>query len=301
VPEVSPLRFERELEVEVRSIGLGERRMAALADEPWVKDRGDWKRVPIPAAYRPGAGERDEARIFFGRDDRPRLMGTRRRAGGEPDRIVYLRLKPEGWQPALYEIGRLGSPTLPGGMFGVLGHADPEVVCKVGDVCIIKRRTGWTTVDSGPGEAAVKLCGSEAWGLYPDALARMTDAGWQRLPGSVPWRQPTGFWAVDESDIWVSEASAGKLFHYDGQTWTEHVAVIAGPRELWASAADDLWLVGEGGSAHFDGHKWARVKGLPGPLTQIEGSSASDVWVGGGAGLWHGTPLQHATEPGTGE
>ena len=272
--------------------------MAALADEPWVKDRGDWKRVPIPAAYRPGAGERDEARIFFGRDDRPRLMGTRRRAGGEPDRIVYLRLKPEGWQPALYEIGRLGSPTVPGGMFGVLGHADPEVVCKVGDVCIIKRRTGWTTVDSGPAAAEVKLCGSDAWGLYPDALAQMTDAGWQRLPGPVPWTRPTGFWAVDASDIWVSEAAAGKLFHYDGQVWSEHPSVIDRPCELWASASADVWLVGGGGSAHFDGSAWSRVTGLSGPLAQIEGTSKHDLWVGGGAGLWHGTPLDGPAERG---
>jgi hypothetical protein len=292
------LRFERELEVAVRSIGVGKKRVAALADEPWVKEGGEWKRVPIPAPYGPGPGERDQARIFFGRDDRPRLMGTRRREDRDQDRIIYLRLKPEGWQPALYEIGRLGSPTVPGGMFGVLGHADPEVVCKVGDVCIIKRRTGWTTVDSGPAAAEVKLCGSDAWGLYPDALAQMTDAGWQRLPGPVPWTRPTGFWAVDASDIWVSEAAAGKLFHYDGQVWSEHPSVIDRPCELWASASADVWLVGGGGSAHFDGSAWSRVTGLSGPLAQIEGTSKHDLWVGGGAGLWHGTPLDGPAERG---
>ena len=40
VAEVSVLRFERELEIPVRSIGLGEKRVAALGDEPWIDGAG---------------------------------------------------------------------------------------------------------------------------------------------------------------------------------------------------------------------------------------------------------------------
>jgi hypothetical protein len=281
--------------VDVRSIGIGKQRVAILSDEPWIKDRGKWTPTPIPARYRPGSDEHDEVRIFFGRDDRPRLMGTRHRSGTD-DAVVYLRLKPEGWRPALYEIGQLGNLNVPGGLFGVLGHADPEVVCKVGVQCIIKRLTGWTAVASGPDRPQVKLCGARAWALYPEALAQMTESGWQRLPAPVPWKKPSGFWAIDERDAWVAVASAGQLYHYDGQRWSEHASVVARPREMWASSSDDVWLVGDDGAAHFDGTRWSRVRGPAGPLSQIEGISSQDLWLGGRSGLWHGTSAEAAPE-----
>ena len=242
--------------------------------------------------HRPEAGDHDETRIFFGRDDRPRLMGTRHSATGNT--IVYLRLKPEGWRPALYEIGQLGNRNVPGGLFGVLGHADPEVVCKVAVQCIVKRLTGWTAVASGPDRPHVKLCRERAWALYPDGLAQMTETGWRRLPGPVPWKEPTGFWAQGEHDAWVSVASAGLLYHYDGQRWSEQASVVAGPRDMWGNESDGLWLVGDGGAANFDGTRWSRVRGPTGPLSQIEGVSSQDLWLGGDSGLWHGTALDAA-------
>lgn len=295
LPEVSLLRFERELEVPIRSIGIGRPRVAVLADEPWLKDKAGWKQVPIPPALRPKAEESDRLRIFFGRDDRPRLMGTRRRHDGTKEGFVYLRLMPEGWRQARYEIGQLGNPNVSGGLFGVLGHADPEVVCKVGAQCITKRLTGWKTVPSGPGEPLVRLCGPQAWALYPDGIAWMTDSGWQPLAGTPPWKDPTGFWAVDRRDAWVSVASTNRIHHYDGERWNEQASPVARPRSFWASAKGDVWLVSDEGAAHFDGRGWSRVQGPDGPLSEIEGTDAGDVWVGGQSGLWHGKP-QHRIE-----
>src|SRR5262245_43136936 len=67
---------------------------------------------------------------FFGRDDQPRLMGYRRADGGGRAEPFYRRFKGGRFQPEPSELGPLAAPE--GALYGVLGHADPEVVCRPG-------------------------------------------------------------------------------------------------------------------------------------------------------------------------
>src|SRR5438128_2290169 len=80
-----------------------------------------------------------------GLPERPPVMGTRSSAAGTRS-LVYWRWKGD-WRDKPREIGRLDRDPH-GTLFGILGQADPEVVCRLGDACIVKRVTGWTTIDA---------------------------------------------------------------------------------------------------------------------------------------------------------
>ena len=104
------------LSTSVTSIALAEGSgIAVLADPPQVGDARGLHRLPLPASLRARPGDSDEARIFFGRDNEPRIMGSRRSSSGES--AIYWRHVPAGWRDGREEIGQLGSTTR-GGLWG---------------------------------------------------------------------------------------------------------------------------------------------------------------------------------------
>jgi hypothetical protein len=291
---VALLSFERVLDRPIRSIALGNPpSVAVLSDQPWVFDAGGWKEVPLPAAHALAPESRVE--IYFGRDNRPRLMGSTL-DGAEGSAAIYLRLKAPGWQREPGEIGRLGG--LPrGGLFGVLGHDDPEVVCKVDDVCIVKRRTGWTTVPSGPGMPRVFMHDGAVFALHGDRVMTLGDKGWEAPGRAAPWSGGTGLWGSPEAGPWVSVAGENALYLREGESWTRVSSPVQEPRGLWGTSARDVWVGGKDGLGHYDGVEWRIVRGVPGPLEVVTGSGPEDVWVGGKAGLFHGTKASREEKP----
>ena len=280
--------FERVHELSATSLALGTAPwVAILAEAPWVYDGKGWREIALPSHLQARAGERDELRIFFGRDDKPRIMGSRLMEGSAA-KPVYLRWRPTGWKRERGEIGRLGGDT-PGGLFGVLGHADPEVVCKEDQLCIIKRRTGWTTVDTLKSRARVELSGAGAWALEPDALWELAAKQWQREAAPVPWKQtPHSVAALGLGKLWVS--ADAELFYFDGNAWSRQASPVGEPAGLWLATEGKLagvWLVGKDGVAHHDGKEWRRAAGPRGPLREVLGRG-EEVWLAGGAGVWRG-------------
>ncbi len=275
------LSFERLREGHVRSLALGKKgRAAVLEDEPWRFDGEVWARLEIPQALRAPPGAHDEVAIYFGRDNRVRLMGTRSEGGNE--QFVYLRYK-FGWREGHREIGALANNPN-SGLFGILGWDDPEVVCRTGGSCIIKRLTGWTVIKSGPGSPAVVIAQERAWALHRDHIAEVTNTGWKKL-AAIPFTDPRGLWASEDGKLWVCAGDA--MHHHDGVGWTQHASPIESPRSIWGSAADDVWVAGDGGAAHFDGDAWRRVRGLDGSFSFVLGRD-DEVWFGGAAGVWRG-------------
>jgi hypothetical protein len=282
-PTVELRAWTQSHEAPVRSLGIGKRRIAVLGDSAWMRDGGKWREIAFPEELRPKEGADNQARIFFGRDDRPRLMGI---YAGDPIEAVYFRYK-GGWRKEPKEIGHLArKPTIP--LFGILGHDDPEVVCKLGDQCIIKRLTGWTMVPAGDERLWVELSGTEAWGLGEHKLVKITNDGWKPHGGRAPFDKAGGVWGDAEGEVWVSEPATDRLHHFDGQTWSTHTSPIAEPRALWGTGPEDVWLVGEGGAAHYDGKAWAVVAGLEGPLREIRGAPDGTIWAAGASGTWMG-------------
>jgi hypothetical protein len=281
-PSVDLGRFERVLDVPVRSLALGEPRVAVLGDEPWMLEKNTWKKLPLADKLKAKSGERDDGRIFFGRDDRPRIMGTRFRDGGTVQ--LYLRYRNDRWNDERNEIAKLRDPPA-AGLFGVLGHADPEVVCKMGDDCIIKRRTGWKMMPAGPGRPRVELALGTAFALHADSVVRLDDDHvWTPIGAPAPFRDPAGVWGTKD-DVWVSEPAASRLHRFHGGAWTTIPAPFDSPRGLWGTAANDVWLAGGGGLAHFDGTTWSRVAGVAASLAEVAGREG-EVWAAGEGGVF---------------
>ena len=269
------------LTVAVRSIALAEgSRIAVLADPPYLGDARGLHAVPLPNALRAKPAQDDEAQIYFGRDNEPRIMGTRHSDAGEAP--IYFRHTNAGWRDGREEIGQLGGATA-GGLWGVLGNADPELVCRVNSLCIIKRTSGWTTTPAGPNARLIQLSAGTLWGLDASGLATIDAHGWSMVAAAPAWSEPRAFWA-NTGEAWV--AAGNELFHLHAGAWSKEPLPVRDAQAFWGVGSDSVWLVGKGGAAHYDGHGW-RVLSIAGPLYAVRGRADSDVWLGGDAGLFH--------------
>jgi len=254
-----------------------------LADQPYVGDVRGLRPLPLPAPLLPKASEVDQLGIFFGRDNEPRIMGTRRAAQGE--RAVYLRHMASGWRDGREEIGSLGGPA-PGGLWGVLGSADPELVCRVNASCIIKRNSGWTTAPAGTLTRLVTLQNGVLWGLEAGGISTIDAHGWTLAIPAPGWSEPSAFWATD-GEAWVS--TAHQLFHHHQGKWQAVSSPVGRATSFWGNRTDSVWVVGSAGAAHFDGQDFRPVS-IPGPLRVVRGRSDAELWFGGDAGLFRAEP-----------
>jgi hypothetical protein len=274
------LEIVQVLTTKVTSIALGEgSRIAVLADPPQVGDARGLHSLPLPASLHAKSGDVEEAGIFFGRDNEPRIMGSRRSSSGES--AIYWRHVATGWRDGREEIGQLGGTTR-GGLWGVLGASDPELVCRVGASCIIKRTSGWTTAPAGPAARIVSLQDGVLWGLDATGIAGIDAHGWSLAIAAPAWSAPRSFWAT-RGEAWVS--TERELFHFQGGTWARLAAPLSDVAAWWGARPDSIWLVAQGGVAHFDGHGF-RTAALAGALRAIQGRSDGEVWLGGDAGLF---------------
>jgi hypothetical protein len=251
--------------------------VAALGDGAWLDDGKGMKKLPSPPQ------SSGDVQIYFGRDDQPRLMGFVRTSG--KDEPVYLRWRGGAWQRGAIEIGRLGGGP-PAALFGVLGYDDPEVVCRVGDQCIIKRLSGWKTIAAPAGLPHVILCGPTPWAFENDHVYLLEPGGFRSFGETVPFKHAEALWAVSEKELWIAERSENALHHFANGRWTSSESSVREPRMLWAASPSDVWLVGTGGAAHYDGKSWTRARGAPESLSVVTGRSADDVWFAGASGAW---------------
>jgi len=81
------------------------------------------------------------------------------------------------------------------------------------------------------------------------------------------------------------------LLHYDGETWTAlHNTDGYFPTHVWGSAADDIYLVGDGMLWHYDGQNWTDWSDRPSfdfhPY-QVWGGSTTDVYFASGDTIVH--------------
>ncbi len=237
LPVLDSVTFRRVLEVPIHSVAFAPSgRVAALGAEVWLGEPGALKQLPAPGPTL------TDVHVYFGRDDQPRLMGS------DGEQSVYYRWRGGRWQRAASEIGRLGGGKA-APLFGVLGNDDPEVVCKVGDACIIKRRSGWQTIDPPEGRPSVTLQRGTAWALYPASLLRLDKGGFRAFGAALPFSHATGTSATSDSDVWVVEGDA--VHRFDGNSWTRTVAPVAGLAGVWAAGPSDVWVVGCGGRRAF--------------------------------------------------
>ena len=258
--------------------------VAALGQQPWISD--PWRSLPIPKALRPSNLERDQARIFFGRDNQPRIMGSR--IGPAGPRQLYLRYRRGRWRWGRRELGAFASGP-DAALYGVLGWRDPEVVCKVGLFCLIKSRRGWSKakLPLAPPAVAQRIdLGSDAaYALLKQRLLVLQATRWKSVGGEAPWGgSPAAAW-VEGKSAWVSVPDDDALYRYEGASWKRNESPVRSPRGLWSDDPNSVWVVGRDGAAYFDGKLWRRIEGLQGPLAEVVGHGET-VWLGGSSGVF---------------
>jgi hypothetical protein len=271
-------KLERVLDKPCRALALDRPPYAAALGEDAVTviDKRGTHTEALPASLR-GAGV--DVGVFFGRDYRIRIAGTARTARG--DEVRYYRSLPQGLTPALDELGPLGHRT-GSGLVAQLGTADPEIVCRVGESCLVKRVSGWAKASAPAGLSRVGLSLGNGWAiagatlftLGKDWLAISTPGTWQKADDAF----------VRRNEAYVVEHDANRLHHFDGQSWRSGGAPITGPRSVWGEEGA-LWIAGDGGAAVFSDGEFRKVDGVAN-LVQVLGRSTDDVWLCGRDGVF---------------
>jgi hypothetical protein len=270
--------FERVLDTPCRALALDrEPYVAALGDDAvTVFDKRGRHEERLPDALR---GSAISLGVFFGRDYRVRVAGTAHTSVG--DEVRYYRSLPGGLKPALDELGPLGARGGPG-LVAQLGTADPEIVCRIGQSCLIKSINGWAKASAPSGLERVGLSLGNGWALAGGAFYNLKK-DWAAVTAVGPWRKADDAF-VRSDHACVVEHDASRLHHFDGHDWHSSSAPINGPRSLWGSE-DSLWVAGDGGAARADDSGFRKVD-APQNVAQVLGRSSSDVWLCAASGLY---------------
>ncbi|NUP07247.1 MAG: hypothetical protein HOW73_14430 [Polyangiaceae bacterium] len=278
----------RIFEQEVAFLITGEQgRLAVLAKEgaatvPHRFEAGAWKRLDLPEPHRNITDPR-KLGIYFGRDNRPRLMGYR--LENNAPKMVYLRHRDGKWQDQRSEIGALASESAV--LFGVLGEADPEVVCSDGHTCLIKSRKGWKEIPSTlPTTAVVRAFGLKGYAVTAEGVFRADEKGFTKLGPPAAWKGPaTGFWVGPDETIAVAVPSENTIYVLDagGNAWRAETSPVTSPFDV-AGPAASRWIAGGGGLVHREGDAYRRVGDPSWSLDRII-VVGNEVFAGGRAGV----------------
>lgn len=286
-PAPDAVSLRRELAVPVLTLAIDRPPHLALVstDSVWIHDARGWRSETPPKIESQGASFAavDEQALFYGRDYRVRWVATR--GGAAAAENFYFRWLPGGFRSARDEIGRLAKAKA-GRLLTVLGTADPEVVCVPGDICIIKRLSGWTQVAAPLGLDAVAIHDGNAFALAEGQLLRLEGVQWKAAAPPQRFTSATTLWVTGEA-AWVIETSVTGVHHFDGTAWRLLPSPVGTPTALWGLRAEGLWLAGHTGLARFDGRAFRRASSTTERFDAVLGRSETDVWAGGPAGLFH--------------
>jgi hypothetical protein len=279
-PVAFPARFERELDKPVTRVAVDRApHLAALgAKSVFVQDKRGWHEHALPKAVA-DAPDLDLS-LFYGRDYRVRIVGTH--SGATGTQSVYLRAMPDGLRPAAYELGQLGN-TKSGGLVAVLGTADPELVCRPGQLCLVKRTTGWSTLPAPAELTHGAIADGKAWVIVGQQLYR-SDREWVAAAPLGSWQKAGALFAVGEQ-VFVLEPGPARVHELTNGAWRTFASPVGAPSCIWGASATSLWLAGSEGLAHFDGKAWRPVASAPKNVVSILGRNADEVWFAGAEGL----------------
>ena len=262
----------------VTSLGVGEggRAAAYAPNHAVIFDGQGFRPLPLPPLP-----DNAEVRIFFGRDNQPRLMGFAGAPGSGDVKSIYWRFRHGRFQPEPSELGPLGSPQ--GALYGVLGFADPEVVCRPGVTCLVKRISGWGRAPAHDRPVPIVLSNDRVLALHDDHVEQLTKAAWTALSPARAFDRPKDAWQEPNGALFIAEGRA--LARLAEGAWTTLLAPIGRIEAVFGRSADDLYVAGAAGAAHYDGRQFRCIRDVPGPLAVIA-RVGDDIWLAGATGIF---------------
>jgi len=123
------------------------------------------------------------------------------------------------------------------------------------------------------------VCGDEGTLLHYDGST------WGPLtPGPGGSGYQLALWGFSSTDIFM--AGSNFVAHYDGSSWTSSTVSGVWMFDVWGTAPDDVYAVGDKGViVHWDGSAWAIVSSpCVKALNDVWGTSQSDVFAAGEGG-----------------
>lgn len=282
------LSFLPLLETPLSSFALGNgQRISALGNEPWIFEGHKWREVPVPAHLRNWDARNTSVRIFYGRDNQPRLMGWTDVSGSTEPGGVYLRHKATGWQREPAELGRLGHSR--GALYGILGEADPEVVCRPGDICLIKRVSGWGQTPADAEPAWVQMAGTHVFKVTDSQVSQLVKDSWETVIAELPSGEVTNVWGDGEGALFL--IAGGQLFRKDDEKWSQLATPLDSCRAIAAQPNGKIWVGGTNGVCRLEGAEvdarpvWSCAQQKLGAVVQIEVTSDA-VFMASDQGLF---------------
>ena len=159
--------------------------------------------------------------------------------------------------------------------------------------------SGGTAVSSSSGGGSSGAPGPSSSSSSSGALedGGPSDAGHVALAWENPTLQGDDLvvvWGTSSADVWAGgsnhrgsdPAVNGVLLRGSGSTWNQ--VETHGVRDVWGSAANDVWVASNTFVRHWNGAAWDYEREAR--AASLWGAAANDVWAaGGGISHWNGT------------
>src|SRR5205823_4509832 len=151
----------------------------------------------------------------------------------------------------------------------------------------------WTSVASSVTSDLYAVSGSrsdDVWAVGPGAAVHWDGTRWSLVPSwTAVQSEEMGLHAIAPADAVATYA--GGCRRWDGHAWNATDCGVLGGTGVWASASDDVWVVGNvdhqsagftGYRTHWDGKAWTTQTFERGSTGfSIFGFAANDIWIDG--------------------
>jgi hypothetical protein len=186
------------------------------------------------------------------------------------------------------------------GTFGIsaLWAFAPDDVWAGGQVILHFDGTAFTKV---PTPTPVYV--ADFWGLAPNDLYAVSGtnllhwdgAAWSNVDfaGAIDPSDLSAVWASSASDVWLGDSLNGRVFHWNGATWSTGITQTVQVTDLWGVAGGPVYAVGIFGLSRWNGSIWVDIGNslTSAGAAGVWGFGASDVWAVGDFGVlahWDG-------------
>jgi hypothetical protein len=152
---------------------------------------------------------------------------------------------------------------------------------------------------------------ADFWGLAPDDLYAVSGTSLMHWDGSA-WSvidfgtaiDPTDLaavWATSRDDLWLGDSLNGRVFHWNGTTWSTGITQTVQVTDLWGVAGGPVYAVGIFGMSRWSGGVWSDIgDSVADQAAAVWGFAANDVWAVGDFGTlahWDGTKWTDTVPP----